>query len=248
MLSTVTAPMPPKRRVCSAVTPDAGGRETKRTKQDDCSIPSVQDLFITPFSIKRCEAWFNEYTSVGNHTVIEPDGMESFCEDLGVEPQNVVMLVLAWKLRARQMGFFTLSEWLGGMAELQCDSIRKLKAKLDFLRSYLSEAASFRSIYQYAFDFAKQQDMRNLDVDLAQAMLQLLLGRTWAMCPYFNQFLLCTKYRTINRDQWNNILEFSRAIKDDLSNYDEDGAWPVLLDEFVLWVRNRDPHVAATGS
>jgi len=38
-------------------------------------------------------------------------------------------------------------------------------------------------------------------------------------------------------DQWMNILEFCRTIKGDLSNYDENGAWPVLLDEYCEWIR-----------
>lgn len=45
--------------------------------------------------------------------------MEKFCEDIGVEPENVAMLVLAWKMNARQMGFFTQQEWLRGLMELQ---------------------------------------------------------------------------------------------------------------------------------
>jgi len=32
---------------------------------------------------------------------------------------KVVMLCLAWKLKAEQMGFFTLNEWVCGMTELQ---------------------------------------------------------------------------------------------------------------------------------
>lgn len=48
-----------------------------------------------------------------------PEGMEKFCEDIGVEPENVAMLVLAWKMNARRMGYFTLSEWLKGLSELQ---------------------------------------------------------------------------------------------------------------------------------
>lgn len=40
--------------------------------------------------------------------------MEKFCEDIGVEPENVVMLVLAYKMGAKQMGYFTQEEWLKG--------------------------------------------------------------------------------------------------------------------------------------
>lgn len=33
-----------------------------------------------------------------------------------------------------------------------------------------------------------------------------------------------SKYKVMNKDQWCNVLEFSRTINLDLSNYDEDGA------------------------
>jgi len=35
---------------------------------------------------------------------------------------KVVMLSLAWKLKAEQMGFFTVSEWVRGMTELQYET------------------------------------------------------------------------------------------------------------------------------
>lgn len=46
------------------------------------------------FSAKECVRWFKEYTSVGDETpdVIGPDGIERLCQDLDVEPENVVML------------------------------------------------------------------------------------------------------------------------------------------------------------
>ena len=40
------------------------------------------------------------------------------------------------------------------------------------------------------------------------------------LCISFQQ----SKYKVINKDQWCNVLEFSRLIQPDLSNYDEDGA------------------------
>ena len=79
-------------------------------------------------------------------------------------------------------------------------------------------------------------------------MLSLLLGQNWPLLPFFIQFLEESKYRVINKDQWFNVLEFSRSVTSDLSNYDEDGAWPVLLDEFVTWFRKNRAAVAAAAS
>ena len=45
--------------------------------------------------------------------------MQLFCTNLGVEPGNIVMLVLAYKLHAKNMGYFTLEEWLEGMQKLK---------------------------------------------------------------------------------------------------------------------------------
>lgn len=40
-----------------------------------------------PFSSKKCLAWFLEYA--GPDEVVGPEAMEKFCEDIGVEPENV---------------------------------------------------------------------------------------------------------------------------------------------------------------
>jgi len=70
----------------------------------------------------------------------------------------------------------------------------------------------------------QDKDQRSMDIETAKAMLQLLLGKHWALFGQFNNFLEHSKYKVINKDQWCNILEFSRTIVNDLSNYDVDGA------------------------
>ena len=76
--------------------------------------------------------------------MIGPMGMEKFCEDIGVEPENVVMLAIAWHLEAQTMGFFTLAEWLKGMTKLQCDSVQKLVNSLDLLRDCFADPNTFK--------------------------------------------------------------------------------------------------------
>lgn len=107
------------------------------------------------FNAKRCLSWFTEYTTPDDPEMLGPDGMERFCEDICVEPENVAMLVLAYKMGARQMGFFTQAEWLKGLTELQCDTPAKVQAKLEHMRNSLNDYAAFKGVYRYAYDFAR---------------------------------------------------------------------------------------------
>lgn len=152
---------------------------------------------------------------------------------------------------ARQMGFFTQAEWQKGLTDMQCDSPAKLQSKLDYLRNLMNDTNVFKNIYRYAYDFARvsvnvismlrcnfvpieylnifiafaqDKDQRSMDIETAKQMLHLLLGKQWHMYPEFAEFLQQSKYKVINKDQWCNILEFSRTISGDLSNYDVDGA------------------------
>ncbi|KAL3878518.1 hypothetical protein ACJMK2_030858 [Sinanodonta woodiana] len=228
--------MPIRRKRSSPTLDEARSKKVKVSSS--MTRRSGDDSDGEAFSSKRCIAWFHEYTGPDEDT-LGPEGMEKFCEDTGVEPENIVMLALAWKLEAKTMGFFTLAEWLKGMTELQCDCTKKVQSKLDYLKALLDDPIHFKNIYRYAFDFARDKDQRSMDIDTAKAMLAIVLGKHWSLFGAFNHFLGQSKYKAINKDQWCNILEFSRTIYPDLSNYDEDGAWPVLLDEFVEWLKEQ---------
>ncbi|XP_026318952.1 DCN1-like protein 4 [Hyposmocoma kahamanoa] len=178
----------------------------------------------TSFSVKKCLAWFKEYTTVNEPDVLGPEGMEKFCEDLGVDPENVVMLVIAYKMGSKQMGYFTQEEWVKGLTELQCDNVHKLQNKLEYLRSLLNDPHIFKAVYRYSYDFARDKDQRSLDTGTARALLGVLLPR-WALRPALGEFLARERrYRVVNKDQWCNILEFSRTVDAHLTTYDADGA------------------------
>ncbi|XP_071950156.1 DCN1-like protein 4 [Antedon mediterranea] len=231
--------MPPRRKRRSPTADDCKAKKTRKSSNVPTAYTDLTETsYHSAFSAKRCLAWFEEYKDKDSGS-LGPDGMEKFCEDIGVEPENIVMLVIAWKLEAYQMGFFTIQEWMKGMTSLQVDSINKLQGKLDYLRSLLNDPPTFKQIYRFAFDFARKKDKRGLDYDIARTLLRLLLGRQWVLYNSFQQFLDQTNCKVVNKDQWCNILEFSRTILPDLSNHDEDGAWPVMLDEFVDWLRSQ---------
>ena len=45
------------------------------------------------------------------------------------------------------------------------------------------------------------------------------------------------------------ILQFCNEVERDCSNYQDDGAWPLLLDDYVEWYRerHRDPDAQETS-
>ncbi|KAI0736811.1 hypothetical protein C8Q72DRAFT_801681 [Fomitopsis betulina] len=57
--------------------------------------------------------------------------------------------------------------------------------------------------------------------------------------------MVCRLHTTSRVNQWlirpslMKMLEFCRAVQADLSNYDPDGAWPTMLDDFVSWKNNK---------
>ena len=45
--------------------------------------------------------------------------------------------------------------------------------------------------------------------------------------------------RGISADEWSMLLNFFTEVKPDCSNYQDDGAWPLLLDDYVEWRREQ---------
>ncbi|GAM24581.1 hypothetical protein SAMD00019534_077560 [Acytostelium subglobosum LB1] len=190
---------------------------------------------------KRLEEFFEKYREQGTDS-IGPDGVVQLCSDLGVEPEDIVMLVLAWHLKAKSMGYFTKQEFVTGLSELGIDSLAKLQSHLPSLRKDLDDANNFKEIYRFAFLFSKESE-NNKILELANAcdMISLVLCPKYEQATQLIDYLTNHQksYRGINMDQWLSIFEFVKTIAPDASNYDENGAWPVLLDEYVDWVKTK---------
>eukprot|EP01099_Mayorella_cantabrigiensis_P006557 TRINITY_DN5517_c0_g2_i1.p1 TRINITY_DN5517_c0_g2~~TRINITY_DN5517_c0_g2_i1.p1 ORF type:complete len:270 (-),score=68.68 TRINITY_DN5517_c0_g2_i1:392-1201(-) len=189
------------------------------------------------FSIKKAEELFTKYREP-NAEQIGPSGIGSLCTDLSVNPEDVTVLIFAYHLGAQEMGYFSREEFLTGLQKLNCDSISKIKAQFKVFEKELDDPAIFKEIYRFGFFFAKEADQKILDLQMASDMLQLLMGDRFFHSKNFLNFLTKqTSYKAINLDQWMSLLEFCRTVSDDFSNYDESSAWPVLLDEYVVWAK-----------
>lgn len=174
--------------------------------------------------------------SSGQVDAVGPNGIAQFLQDLGFGEDDVIGFVVAWKLGCKNVGRITRTEWVSGLMLMGCDSVAAVRALIPKLEAELKSKG--REIFSYAFQVSRANDAKTLDLPSARVLLELFLpaekyGHTAPFVDWITQHQ--SSYRSISRDQWDNLYDFSHNVKADLSNYDEDEGWPCLLDEYVQW-------------
>ncbi|KAK8296501.1 hypothetical protein V6Z12_D05G128300 [Gossypium hirsutum] len=158
-----------------------------------------------------------------------------------VDHTDVRILMLAWKMKAEKQGYFTLEEWRRGLKALRVDTVSKLRKALPELEKEVRRPSNFVDFYSYSFCYClTEEKQKSIDIESICQLLDLVLGSQFrAQVDYFIEYLkIQSDYKVINLDQWMGFFRFCNEISfPDLSNYDPDLAWPLVLDNFVEWMQ-----------
>lgn len=187
------------------------------------------------------ETLFDTYKDEAEQSIC-PEGVERLCQALELDPSDVLVLVFAWKLGAKRMGYFLREEWLaGGVSFSRVASMSELRERLKKIHeSTMRDAGELRGLHSFTHKFCREDErVRNVETPSAIIMLQLLHGQSFAahinsMSAFLEKNATVQK-RGVSHDEWMMMLEFCREVDPDCSNYQDDGAWPVLLDDYVEW-------------
>ncbi|KAJ7703954.1 defective in Cullin neddylation protein 1 [Mycena rosella] len=126
-------------------------------------------------STSKLNALFDKYKDPDG-AEITVDGTIRLCQDLGVDPEDVVLLAVAYELKSPRVGEWNRAGWLEGWKNIGCDALPTMTAALGRLRTKLgSDAAYFTKVYNHTFEFARTEGQRSIALDTAQAFWALLL-------------------------------------------------------------------------
>ncbi|KAM3453179.1 hypothetical protein MY3296_003942 [Beauveria thailandica] len=102
-------------------------------------------------------------------------------------------------------------------------------------------------VYKHTFVAGREKDQKSLSLENALVYWDMLFappGMQWKnehrdWLPLWKKYLNEKWHHSVNRDMWNMTLEFAfKSMEDDsLSFWDENGAWPGAIDDFVAWCK-----------
>ncbi|CAJ0929235.1 unnamed protein product, partial [Mesorhabditis belari] len=169
---------------------------------------------------------------------IGPWGVSELLSDLRLEATDRRVLILAWLMKAKTQCEFSTEEWNNGFKDLGVNTIDELRGTLENWEKELeNNRAKFRELYQFSFLYGKPERQRNMDCEIAITYWQILFKDRYVLLDKWESFLREKESKAITKDVWNLVFEFFEKINPNLSNYDDDGAWPTLLDNFVEHLR-----------
>jgi len=103
------------------------------------------------------------------------------------------------------------------------------------------KVAAMQKFYQFCFALAKPEQARNIDMETATAFWSVILVPRYPIMKDVIEFINQEKssLKGVHKDIWNMMWDFCQTVKPTLENYEADGAWPTLLDEFVVWKKSK---------
>lgn len=209
---------------------------------------SATDLFRSASSkantkeLERIDYLFYTYANESS-SMIDPEGIETLCSHMEMDYTDVRILMLAWKMKAEKQGYFSLEEWRRGLKALRADTIIKLKKALPELEKEVRRPSTFLDFYSYAFRYClTEEKQKSVDIESICELLNVVLGSQFrAQVDSFVAYLKTQNdYKVINMDQWMCFYRFCNEISfPELGNYNAELAWPLILDNFVEWMKEK---------
>lgn len=182
-----------------------------------------------------------------------------YLQDLHVELDDAVVMAIFDLLDAPTMGEMTKEGFVDGWQRVSspsnpCDTTERQEQYVKVLRKkFQSDPAYFKQVYKSSFKYAKPEGQRAVPVDMAFTFWDMFFrgghgGSEWntpatKWMDLWAEFYTSKNNRPVNKDLWNQVAELVTKTKESggesLEWWNEDGAWPTAVDDYVAFVKEK---------
>ncbi|EGG03148.1 uncharacterized protein MELLADRAFT_109570 [Melampsora larici-populina 98AG31] len=196
---------------------------------------------------------------------MEMEGLIQYLESLSLSPEEPSVICLAQLVEAPRLGIIERSGFRQGWTKVYLDQLEenetdwiRIKTQeelITFQKDHLQNLSDelkedddyFQIIYRYVFDFGKDEGQKSFALETAVAFWEMLIpiAPTPDGEPFKQEYLewwfelLRSKGKAVSRDTWNLFGDFVQQFDDGFKNYDESGAWPSMIDDYVELARTK---------
>jgi len=186
---------------------------------------------------------FDKYADKEDKDIMSEQGMIQFFKDISVNPDGHETLVISWLLSCSEIGLIQRKEFVEGFSSQGCSSIGEIKGVIKGRVNSLGTETQFRQFYKWVFQHVKEDEKKKtIPTNLATQLWKIVLGSKQKELVLLEKWLIwCEKaedFKVVNRDVWEQVYDFLRETKD-VKSYDDSGAWPSQVDEFMDWVKEQ---------
>jgi len=204
---------------------------------------SVDSYFSDPSNIPQVssntiESLFNTYKDK-DEDKISGENLARLCKDIKVTNELMEFAVL-WRFKAVVLGEISKKEFIDTLTRIGIDSISKLENDIKSLKTSIDGSEStYKELYNYTYDLGKMENQKNVSLDMAIELWNVVLSNKFKDSEIWFNFLREKHNLAISRDCWTLFFDFVKIANDSIDKYDSDGAWPVLIDEFVEYYKEK---------
>eukprot|EP00484_Ammonia_sp_Unknown_P018877 CAMPEP_0197024110 /NCGR_PEP_ID=MMETSP1384-20130603/4754_1 /TAXON_ID=29189 /ORGANISM="Ammonia sp." /LENGTH=255 /DNA_ID=CAMNT_0042452449 /DNA_START=191 /DNA_END=958 /DNA_ORIENTATION=+ len=191
----------------------------------------------------KLEKIWKEYADKEDPSIMSEQGMLQFFKDCGVNPESHETLAIAWHLQSSEMGLFQKEEFVSGFSKSGCSDKKDIKKQIGQVCRSLSDEKQFKEFYKWIFHHVKEDEKKKtIPTELAIQLWQIVLSTKKHSMPLlegwlkFSEKAQASNMQVVSRDVWEQIYDFLRETKS-VDDYDDNGAWPVAVDEFVEFLQ-----------
>jgi DCN1-like protein 1/2 len=96
-------------------------------------------------------------------------------------------------------------------------------------------------MYKFIYHFARDKANKNMQMEMAVDLWELLLAGKCKFLPLWIEFLQNEKkdQKAVPKDTWDMLYELIETTKGDLSSFVDDGTWPPIIDQFAAYFSTR---------